>query len=318
MNTHTFRAMGSRILIAMDADEITTKEAVSEAANWFEEWEQTFSRFRIDSELSEVNQRAGEKLRVSSNFWHVLELALAIEQKTEGLVTPTKLTALEEAGYAVSFEGISENIGSVLAHAFTSDETLESLQMNVGDHTIRMPIGMRLDLGGIVKGWAAQQAMIRLREAGPVLVDAGGDIAISGPLHDGMPWAVGVDDPFQAGQSLGLMMLPGSGIATSGKDYHRWLKGNQWQHHIIDPRTDQPAESDVFTATVIAEDVMEAEAWAKVALILGSRAGTERLNRLNNLAYLLVLEDGSIIENEQFTQYRWNEKWQTIQNSLLV
>jgi thiamine biosynthesis lipoprotein len=151
-----------------------------------------------------------------------------------------------------------------------------------------------------------------------VLVDAGGDIAISGPMRNGMPWAVGVDDPFQAGQSLALMMLADCGIATSGKDYHRWMKADRWQHHIIDPRTDKPAETDVFTATVIARDVMDAEAWAKTALILGSQAGADKLNQVEGLAYLLVLEGGSILENARFNQYRWNEKWQTIQSSLLV
>jgi thiamine biosynthesis lipoprotein len=247
-----------------------------------------------------------------------LELALAVEKNTGGLVTPTRLNALEEAGYAVSFENMAQNMDAYLGQAFASNEDLEDLEMNKTDNSIRMPAGMRLDLGGIVKGWAAQQAMIRLRDAGPVLVDAGGDIAISGPMRNGMPWAVGVDDPFQSGQSLGVMMLANCGIATSGKDYRRWLKGNQWQHHIIDPRTDKPAESDVFTATIIAADVMDAEAWAKLALILGSQAGTERLDQIEELAYLLVLEDGSIIENAQFSQLRWNEKWQTIQSSLLV
>jgi len=318
MNTHTFRAMGSKILIAMDTDEKTMEDAAFEAAGWFEEWEQTFSRFRITSELSEVNQHAGETIQVSSNFWHVLELALALEKTTDGLVTPTKLNALEEAGYAVSFEDIAENIDIFLGNTFVSADTLENLEMKATDNTIRMPVGMRLDLGGIVKGWAAQQAMIRLREAGPVLVDAGGDIAISGPMRNGMPWAVGVDDPFQAGQSLALMMLADCGIATSGKDYHRWMKADRWQHHIIDPRTDKPAETDVFTATVIARDVMDAEAWAKTALILGSQAGADKLNQVEGLAYLLVLEGGSILENARFNQYRWNEKWQTIQSSLLV
>jgi FAD:protein FMN transferase len=318
MHTHTFRAMGSQILIAMDTDEKTTNDAGLEAASWFEEWEQTFSRFRLTSELSEVNQHTGQWIRVSSNFWRVLELALEVEKKTDGLVTPTRLNALEEAGYSVSFENIAQNMDAYLGRTYVNSESLESLEKNAADGSIRMPLGMRLDLGGIVKGWAAQQAMIRLREAGPVLVDAGGDIAISGPMQNGLPWAVGVDDPFQAGQSLGVMMLANCGIATSGKDYHRWLKANQWQHHIIDPRTDKPAESDVFTATVITADVMEAEAWAKAALILGSQIGVEKLNLVERLAYLLVLEDGSIIENAQFSQLRWNEKWQTIQSSLLV
>jgi thiamine biosynthesis lipoprotein len=188
--------------------------------------------------------------------------------------------------------------------------------MNEANHSVRLPRGIRLDLGGIVKGWAVQQTLIQLRNVCPVLVDAGGDIGVSGPMRDGSFWTIGVADPLQAGQSLGVVMVGDGGIATSGKDYRRWRKGDQWQHHIIDPRTDLPAETDVVGATVIAKDVMEAELWSKTALILGSEAACAKLNQEAKLAYFLVMEDGSTKENPLFTNYRWNEKCQILQNSL--
>jgi thiamine biosynthesis lipoprotein len=309
--------MGSQILIAMDTDEKTIADAGLEAANWFEEWEQCFSRFRLTSELSEVNQHSGQFCQVSSDFWDVLELAQNVEKMTGGLVTPRILNALEEAGYTTSFENMAENIDTYLSHTYAGSGSGE-IEIDENTHVIRVPYGVRLDFGGIVKGWAAQQTMIRLRDAAPVLIDAGGDIAISGTMSNGVPWAVGVADPFHPDQSLGLMMLADCGIATSGRDYRRWMKANQWQHHIIDPRTEKPAETDVMTATVIAKDVIQAEAWAKSAVIFGSVSAKESLARIEPLAYLLVLEDGSKIETPEFSQYRWNEKWQTIQNSLLV
>ena len=318
MHTYTFHAMGSKILIAMDTDAATLYQAGLEAASWFEEWEQHFSRFRLTSELSELNLHTGEFWQVSPIFWRVVKLALEVETKTDGLVTPAVLNALEEAGYTVSFEDMAQDIHSYLSHSFTSPSDLHDIEMNESNYSIRLPIGLRLDLGGVVKGWAAQQAMIKLRDAAPVLVDAGGDIAISGPLRDGSPWAIGVSDPIHEGQSLGLVMLKEQGIATSGRDYRRWLKGDQWQHHIIDPRVGHPAETDLMSATLIASDVMEAEAWAKTALILGSQAAVEKLTGIKSLAYLLVLEDGSTIESSQFGNYRWNIKWQTLQNNLSV
>jgi thiamine biosynthesis lipoprotein len=317
MYTYTFRAMGSQILIAMDTDSTMLNEAGLEAAAWFEEWEQSFSRFRLTSELNELNQHTGQSWQVSSSFWRVLNLALDVEKKTAGLVTPTVLNALEEAGYDISFEEIGQNISSYLNHSFAAAGSLQQIELDENQRTVRLPYGMRLDLGGIVKGWAAQQTMIRLRDAAPVLVDAGGDIAVSGAMKNGSPWAIGIDDPLQQGHSLGLVMLAEGGIATSGRDYRRWMKDNHWQHHIIDPRTERPAETDILSATVIAADVMEAEAWAKAALILGSRAAAEKLDQASVLAYLLVREDGSTIETPRFNQYRWTEKWQ-IQNNLLV
>lgn len=317
MYTYTFRAMGSQILIAMDTDSAILNKAVQEAMAWFEEWEQCFSRFRLTSELTELNRHSGQFWQVSLPFWEVLQLAKAAENKTDGLVTPTVLNALEKAGYDVSFEEVGQNMNSYLQQSFAIAESGQKIEFDEANHSVRLPYGVRLDFGGIVKGWAAQQAMIRLNAYAPVLIDAGGDIAVSGPMQAGSPWAVGVADPIQVDHSLGLVMLSEGGIATSGRDFRRWLKGNQWQHHLIDPRTQRPAETDILSATVIAADVMEAEIWAKTALILGSQAAASKLQQESGLAYLLVLEDGSTVETPQFTQYRWNEKW-AMQNSLLA
>ena len=316
MHTYTFRAMGSQLLIAMDTDAATLYKAGLEAAGWFEEWEQHFSRFRLTSELNELNQHTGQFWQVSPIFWHVLQLALEVKKKTEGLVTPTVLNALEEAGYTVSFEEMANEMEPYLKHSVASMESAQEIEMLESNYSVRLPVGVRLDLGGIVKGWAAQQTMIKLRDAAPVMVDAGGDIAISGPMRAGTAWPIGVADPILSGESLGLVMLNEGGIATSGRDYRRWLKGDQWQHHIIDPRTGEPAATDLLSATVIAGDVMEAEAWAKTAIILGSQAAKTRLDAESSLAYLLVCENGVLIESERFTPYRWNLKWQTLQNSL--
>ncbi|MHC1740692.1 MAG: FAD:protein FMN transferase [Anaerolineaceae bacterium] len=318
MNTLSFHAMGSRILIAMDTEIGTLNQAVVEATQWFEEWEQIFSRFRSTSELSELNQHSGQNWVVSPDFFQVLKLAVAVEKKTDGLVTPKILNALEQAGYTTSFEDMAENMGRYLDQSFAAVDAFQAIEFDEVNRSVRIPRGVRLDLGGIVKGWAAQQTMLRLREIAPVLVDAGGDIAISGSLMNGDAWAVGVSDPIHANQSLDLVMLNECGIATSGRDYRRWKVANQWQHHIIDPRTDHPAETDILSVTVIASDIMKAEAWAKAALILGSQAATQKLENDLQLASLIVLEDGSTIESPRFTQYRWNEKWQIRQNSLSI
>ena len=318
MQTHTFRAMGSQILIAMDTDQSILAEAALEAVRWFDEWEESFSRFRLTSELSELNRNSGQYWQVSATFWQVLKLALETEKKTDGLVSPAVLNALEEAGYSVSFEELADNMDAYLRQPVVTDENVSDIEMDEFKRTVKLPAGMRLDLGGVVKGWAAQQTMIKLREVAPVLVDAGGDIAISGPLTDGSPWPIGVANPYKSGETLDLIMLSSGGVATSGRDYRRWKKADQWQHHIIDPRINRPAETDLISATVIAKDVIEAEAKAKMAMILGGDEATLKFDQDPAASYMLVLEDGTIRTNQQFNFYRWNEKWPTLQNKLSV
>ena len=162
---------------------------------------------------------------------------------------------------------------------------------------------MHLDFGGVAKGWAAHQAMERLREVGPALVSAGGDIAISGHLSNDEAWSIDIEDPFTSNSFLETIYLESGGIATSGKDYHNWTHNGKHQHHIIDPNTGLPAETDILTATVIAPTAMQAEAMAKAVMISGSRAGISWLDGDKTLAGLLILENGLRLDSRNLRNY---------------
>jgi thiamine biosynthesis lipoprotein len=162
---------------------------------------------------------------------------------------------------------------------------------------------MSLDFGGIAKGWAAHQAMKRLQFEGPALVNAGGDIAISGPRADGSPWQIGITNPFDRKEEIEALFVNDCGVATSGKDRRRWTRNGILQHHIIDPDTNQPADTDLLTVTVIAPNVMEAEAAAKAAFILGSRVGLEWIETHPRFAALFILEDGQVLYSHKMEEF---------------
>lgn len=145
-------------------------------------------------------------------------------------------------------------------------------------------------------------------------MDAGGDIALSDARMNDEAWTIGVADPFNPDSDLELLMVHRGGVATSGRDYRKWQRDGKWQHHIIDPRTGAPAETDVLSATVIAPTTQDAEVAAKVALILGSRTGLEWIEARENLAGLLVLEDGRVIHSSRLDKYFWSETVEQIAN----
>jgi thiamine biosynthesis lipoprotein len=311
IHTLEWKAMGCHMLAAVESDE--RPALLEQTPAWFEEWEQALSRFRPDSELNQLNQSAGKPFRASPVLWSVYQAALEASQRSNGLVTPTLLTALEQAGYDRSFETFSgerQSTPSGIETALPSAQSKIPLWQITIKQLISIPAGVRLDFGGVAKGWAAQQAVQRLKKAGPALVDAGGDIAISGPCAGDLPWHVGVENPFQPGTDLAILQLERGGVATSGRDYHRWQKNGKWMHHIIDPRTGSPAKTDVLTATVIASDVLQAETAAKTALILGSQEGIDWLRTQPFLAGLVVLEDGRYIYTRNFEDYMSVEKGQ--------
>jgi FAD:protein FMN transferase len=296
-----FHAMGCAMLVAVDRD--AAPFILSQVPVWFEEWEQVLSRFRYDSELTRLNQTHEKPEPVSETLWDVFQAAQKAEQMTNGLVTPTLLDAIIEAGYDRPFDVLPHQTSLMPASTKTTIQSLTAITVNAAARTITLPSGMGLDFGGVAKGWAAQQAMKLLQLGGPVLMNAGGDIAISGPRADGSPWLIGVADPFDPNEDIEILSLNACGIATSGKDRRRWTRDGILQHHIIDPLTGQPAETDLSTVTVIAPNVMQAEAAAKAAFILGSRLGLEWIETRPEYAGLFILEDAQMIYSHQMEKY---------------
>ncbi len=294
------------MLAVLDASGPSAGAAVAAVPDWFAAWDQAVSRFRDDSELAALNRRAGHGwTQLSPTLWAVLAAARAAARLSDGLVSPTVLSALERAGYDRDFAAIGDG-RAVPAGTAAPATPWSAIRHDPRRRAVALPAGGRLDLGGVAKGWAADTAVRRLAAHGPALVDAGGDIAVSGPRADGTPWPIGVADPRQPGEQIALLLLPAGGVATSGRDYRRWRQGAAERHHIIDPRTGLPAATDLLTVTVVAPSARVAEAAAKTVLILGREAGLAWLAARPYLAGLLVSEEGRIdcTVNSSFELYK--------------
>ena len=304
----SFRAMGSGISIALQSPSRYAHKALDEAAGWFRQLERSLSRFDPNSDLCILNRSSGAPAHVASPLWEAIRVALAAAEATEGLVTPTLLQAVELAGYDRSFDRLPTDRDEPLPRQTPSGPAtlatdFRGIVLDQKSQTVKLPTGIQLDLGGTAKGWAADTIVARLGKVGAIQVDAGGDIAMSGPMLGGQPWKIAVDSPMQPGAILGVVQLAWGGIATSGRYYRKWQRNGVWQHHIIDPRTGRPATTDVVSATVAAATAVAAEVAAKRVLILGSKQGLAWLESEPTLAGLVVTEAGSVLESERMRHY---------------
>ena len=300
-----FRAMGTEMLACIDNGSEIPPAELAAIPNWFEEWEQTLSRFRVTSELSRLNRAGNQPISVSETLWQVFQAALIAEKDTEGLVTPTIAEAVREVGYDRDFSQFAGQTLDPYNPAFQIISPLETVTADEATRTIYLPYGVHLDFGGIAKGWAAEQVVQRLKHLGSVLMNCGGDIAMSGALLDGSPWEIGVFKPFDRSSGyLGMMYFrQRCGVATSATDRRRWMQGSLLRHHIIDPHTGLPAASDIVSATIVAPTAIKAEAAAKSVLIRGSVAGLEWLEADPDLAALIILENGQILYSTRILKY---------------
>ncbi len=162
---------------------------------------------------------------------------------------------------------------------------------------------MRIDLGGIAKGWAVQKAAQQLMIYGPCLVDAGGDMMTFGAVPGTADWQIEIADPSNPDHDVMTFNVRDQAVATSGIDRRRWQRNGLWQHHLIDPHTGQPSTSELLTATVIASTTVEAEVYAKTVFLMGAQAGLEFIDQHPTLAGCVVTASGEAFISESMQRY---------------
>lgn len=241
--------------------------------------DQAASRFRADSEICGVHARAGDEAQaVSESLAEVVQVALAAAAWTGGLVDPTVGAALVALGYDRDFVLVGPDQSDISA-ASVGVPGWESVSLE--GRMLRIPAGTTLDFGATAKGlgadWAARAAT-GVAGLGGVLVSLGGDIAASGEAPPG-GWPVLIaDDCRQATRSgpdafpTQIVRLSSGAIATSSTACRQWRRAGVTMHHIVDPRTAQPAGGSWRTVSVAAATCAEANAAATAAIVSGDSA----------------------------------------------
>jgi thiamine biosynthesis lipoprotein len=255
------------------------------------------SRFRDDSELIQLEARAGQPTRVTPLLAAAIRAALHGAQVTHGDVDPTVGRAMETLGYDRDFASVPAK-GGALRVTVSHVPSWRQIELDETADLLTVPVGVRLDLGATAKAWCADQSahkIARVLSCG-VLVSLGGDIAVAGEAPPG-GWSIRVqdviDDPNTPPEGpSGVIAIREGGLATSSTRARRWQRGGDLLHHILDPRTGRPAESLWRTVSVAAGSALDANIASTAAIIRGKRA-TGWLSELG-LPTRLIAIDGSV------------------------
>jgi FAD:protein FMN transferase len=274
-----WEALGtSAVLIVTDPRALARARAIVERE--LEEIDRACSRFRADSDLQRVNIGAGRFVSVSPLLLDAVEVALRAAELTDGDVDPTIGNALVLAGYDRDWALLCKPAdGSEYSEPPTIRALVtpgwRAIEIDRERAAIRIPTGVRLDLGATAKAWVADRAADAVHEATGTgsLVSLGGDIATAGAApEDG--WRICVTDdhrsaPGSSGQTISILS---GGLATSSTAVRRWSHEGQTRHHIIDPATGAPVARTWRTASVAAQTCLDANIASTAALIRASCA----------------------------------------------
>lgn len=256
--------------------------------------ETLMSDYRPDSELSELNRRAGgDWLKISADTFEVLSASLAYARATGGAFDPTCLPLMRLWGFRTPPPGAPavgrppspaelERVLRVVGHA--------GLELDATGGRARLSrSGAALDLGAIAKGHAVDRAAALLRAAGfsCFQVDLGGNLAVGQPPPGQAAWRIGIKDPTDPSTPFAVLALAGEAVATSGGGERFVVLGGERFGHVMDPRKGKPVEGPL-SSTVVAPTAMAADALSTVVQVLGLETTAALLARERAAALVLL------------------------------
>jgi thiamine biosynthesis lipoprotein len=289
--------MGTRITVEVWADDAAKgNQAIDAVLDEMRHIDETMSTYKPTSEVSQVNARAADgPMHISKELFDLLTAARQYSEITDGAFDITYASV----GYLYDFRKHVRPDDAQIAQALPAINYRHVI-LDPANQTVKFSQkGVRIDLGGIAKGYSVDCGIDVLKGLGytRAYVGAGGDSRIIGDRF-GKPWMVGIRDPMKGeGNVIARIPLVDAAISTSG-DYERFFeeKGVRY-HHIIDPHTGHSA-SKVRSATVIGPYATRTDGLSKTAFVLGPEKALEIYNRLEDIDAIIVELDGTVVTTD--------------------
>lgn len=248
------------------------QEAVEDAAAEIQRLDALLSIGEEDSEISKLN--AGGSIVLSDDTGKMITKALELYDSTGGAFDITVLPLMEAWGFTtqdyhvLSDETIAEILKKVGA---------DKLEWDADTNTMTLGEGQEIDLGGIAKGFTSSRIMQIFREDGVTsgMVSLGGNVHLLGTKVDGSKWRIGIQDPNDLTDMLGVLEVYDCAVITSG-GYERYFEEDGvTYHHIIDPATGKPSDSGVTSVTIVSEDGTLADGLSTALFVMGVDKASE-------------------------------------------
>ncbi|KEF32073.1 Thiamin biosynthesis lipoprotein ApbE [Marinobacter nitratireducens] len=282
-------AMTTRVELELWADSRRLADPIAERVlRVFHKVDRSMSRYREDSELSRLNRQAAERpVEVSEGLFDVFRKAQTVSELSNGAFD----ISFGSVGYLYDYRtGVApseEQLSSHLSHINYQDIVLDDASRTI----FYRQEGLRVDLGGIAKGYAVDLGIEQLKAAGirHARLSAGGDMRLLGDRH-GRPWVVGVRDPRSKDRNAVVLPLMNAALSTSG-DYERFFIDEQGDrvHHILSPKTGKPARG-VQSVSILGSDAMTTDGLSTAVFVLGTARGLDMINQLPDIDAIIIDE----------------------------
>lgn len=292
METVEFQAMGSKCRIVVDGGR---PDLVEQARQMVDRLERAWTRFDHNSEVSAINDNAGHFQLVQRETYTLVDHAVAAQRATSGRFNPLMLEQLLAHGYTSTWS----NGHSEPSHLGVTPATYQPIELLPEVNGVRVPVTGAFDPGGIGKGLCADMVTEFLISQGATTssVELGGDLRVHGVAWYGPSWRIGIVDPFNSDEEIGAFTPTAGAVATSSRLKKQWTHAERSYHHLLDPRTGEPAVTDLVAVSCCAASAWWAEVAAKVILISGSNEAIQLFDELG-VDGIAVTENADVIQTQ--------------------
>lgn len=273
-----------------------TEKTLDEAFTRLRQIDDTMSANKDGTEIAAINEAAGKKaVKVSESTFYVITKALEYARKTNGAFDPTvgPLVKLWNIGSEGAKVPPDKNIKAAMALI-----DYRKVELNADALTVRLPTaGMRLDLGAIAKGYAADEVVkiLRAHRVKSAIVDLGGNIFVYGKKKDGSLWRVGIQNPYsERGEYIGLVTGSQMTVVTSGVYERYFIENGKRYHHILDTKTGFPVDNGLLSVSIVTESSIDADALSTSVFALGLDKGMQLVKSLKDVYAIFIDENDKV------------------------
>lgn len=252
------------------------------------------------SEISKINSANGVAQNVSDKIIGIITAAQKISEASDGAFDITVYPLVKLWGFTTDKTAVpdKERINDTMLTV-----NYENIVVDEKNNTVMLPKDYMLDLGGIAKGYTGEviaQIIKGNEDITGAVVSLGGNVQTVGSKEDGSDWTVAVEHP--DGGAFGMLKVGETSVITSGGYQRNFEQDGKVYHHIIDPKTGYPAESDILSAVIVCEDGAKGDALSTASFILGYKKAADLHKSIGGYDFVFLLDDGRVIISENLKQ----------------
>lgn len=293
---HAFRAFDTLVVLDLWGDGAACDEAAAAAARACAECESLFSRTLPESDIGRLNQARGAWVDVDARTVDLLRAALVYCERSQGAFDVTVGPAVEQWDFRRGVVPDACALARAVAHVDWRGVCIDEAACRVRLEDAEA----KVDLGGIAKGWIADRLSELLSDErfglSGAVANLGGNVVVGGSKPGADAWRVGVKDPRDPSRNVAVIPVAAGSVVTSGTYERSFERDGMLCHHVLDPRTGWPVDTDLAGATLVCSRSIDAEGYSTTVLALGKKKGARFVNERPEIEHAcLVGRDGELL-----------------------